>query len=64
MLETLVDFAGIEPEITYDPARMRPTDTPVVYGSHERITAETGWKPEIPIEQSLADALADWLERI
>lgn len=64
LLETLVDLSGVEPEITCDPARMRPTDIPVVYGSHERITAETGWQPEISMEQSLADALEDWQHKI
>lgn len=63
LLDTLVDLSGVEAKISYDPARMRPSDTPVVYGSHERITADTGWQPEIAIEQSLADALDDWLAR-
>ena len=26
-----------------DPARMRPVDTPVMLGSHARLTADTGW---------------------
>lgn len=64
LLETLSDFAGVEPEITHDPARMRPSDTPVLYGSHEHITADTGWQPEIGIRQSLSDALDDWLARL
>jgi GDP-4-dehydro-6-deoxy-D-mannose reductase len=43
---------------------MRPSDNPIVYGSHDRITADTGWRPEIPIEQSLADAFDDWQMRL
>jgi GDP-4-dehydro-6-deoxy-D-mannose reductase len=63
LMDTLVELADIDVEITDDPARMRPSDTPLVYGSHERITADTGWQPQISIEQSLKDALEDWLER-
>ncbi len=64
LLETLAGLAGISPQISPDPARMRPSDTPVLYGSHARITAATGWQPQIPIEQSLSDALDDWLMRL
>jgi GDP-4-dehydro-6-deoxy-D-mannose reductase len=64
LLDTLVELAGIGVEITGDPARMRPSDIPVVYGSHDRITADTGWQPQISVEQSLNDALQDWIERV
>ena len=64
LLDTLLDLAGIEVKITHDPARMRPSDTPLLYGSHERITADTGWQPQIEIEQSLSDAFNDWMNRL
>jgi len=64
LLDTLVELSGIEAEIVHEKARMRPSDNPIVYGSHERITADTGWQPEIAIEQSLADALEDWQNRL
>jgi GDP-4-dehydro-6-deoxy-D-mannose reductase len=64
LLDTMVDLSGVKAEITRDPARMRPSDNPIVYGSHDRITADTGWQPEIAIEQSLADALDDWRNRL
>lgn len=64
LLETLSNLAGVEPRFNYDPARLRPSDTPVLYGSHDRITADTGWRPLIDIRQSLSDALDDWLERL
>ncbi len=64
LLDTLVELAGVDVQITNDPARMRPSDTPLLYGSHERITADTDWQPQIAIEQSLSDALDDWLKRL
>lgn len=43
-----------------DPARMRPADTPLVLGDRARLTAETGWAPEIPFETTLADLVDYW----
>jgi GDP-4-dehydro-6-deoxy-D-mannose reductase len=47
-----------------DPERFRPHDVPEVRGSAERLGAATGWKPEIPLEQTVADALDTWRERL
>jgi GDP-4-dehydro-6-deoxy-D-mannose reductase len=64
LLTTLIELAEVEVEVRYDPARMRPSDTPTLYGSYARLQRDTGWRPEIHLRQSLADALADWLERL
>jgi GDP-4-dehydro-6-deoxy-D-mannose reductase len=47
-----------------DPARLRAHDVPEVRGSAARLREATGWRPEIPLEQTVADALADWRERL
>lgn len=64
LLQTLVEIAGIPVTIVPDPARMRPSDTPCLYGDYGKIKQDTGWQPQIPLRQSLADALADWLARL
>jgi GDP-4-dehydro-6-deoxy-D-mannose reductase len=64
LLTALADLAEVEVEIVYDPARMRPSDTPVLYGSYAKLAQDTGWRPTIHLRQSLADALADWVERL
>jgi len=46
-----------------DPARLRPSDVPVLVGSAEKAEARTGWRPEIPFEQTLRDLLAYWRAR-
>ena len=45
-----------------DPARLRPSDVPVLIGDCSRLTA-LGWKPRIPFEQTLRDLLGYWRER-
>jgi GDP-4-dehydro-6-deoxy-D-mannose reductase len=60
LLNTLVELAQVRLEIIYDPARMRPSDTPTLYGSYDKIRRDVGWQPEIHLRQSLADALAEW----
>lgn len=64
LLNALIDAAGITVEINYDPTRMRPSDTPCLYGSPAKITRDTAWKPEIHLRQSLADTYADWLQKL
>ncbi len=64
LLNVLIDTAGVTVDIAYDPARMRPSDTPCLYGSYAKIRAATGWEPQIHLRQALADAFADWLNRL
>jgi GDP-4-dehydro-6-deoxy-D-mannose reductase len=63
ILNGLVAQTNINPQIVEDSSKMRPSDTPIVYGSHHKLTTDTGWKPEIPIEITFADIIADWRTR-
>lgn len=42
-----------------DPELFRPVDVPVVRGDASKLRAEVAWAPEIPLEQTLDDLLAD-----
>lgn len=63
MLDLIVSKSNSEVTVEQDPARMRPSDTPDIYGSHEKLTTDTGWQPEIPLETTIADVIADWRNR-
>lgn len=63
MLELISKTSGINAAIEQDPSRMRPSDTPDVYGDHSKITADTGWKPEVSLETTITDVVNDWRSR-
>jgi GDP-4-dehydro-6-deoxy-D-mannose reductase len=60
ILSGLLNQATIKPEITLDPSKMRPSDIPLSYGSHHKLTKDTGWQPEISLDKTLSDVITDW----
>ena len=63
ILDRLCAMASCPIPVEQDPAKMRPSDTPVICCDHSKLTAHTGWQPEISMEQILTDALEDWRSR-
>lgn len=64
MLDNLLRSAKCEIQVAVDPARLRPSSMPVLRGDSARLRNATGWKPEIPFDQSLSDILNDCRQRI
>ncbi|MEM8857939.1 MAG: GDP-mannose 4,6-dehydratase [Chloroflexota bacterium] len=64
IVNILAELADIVIEVEYDPERMRPSDTPVLYGSFAEIQRDTGWLPEIHLRQSLVEALDEWDKKV
>lgn len=64
LVEVMKAKALVPIAIEQDPARFRPNDTPLVLGDHSRLTADTGWSPQIPLEQTVDDLLAYWRQQI
>ena len=60
LLDILISSAHENIRVQIDSARLRPSDTPIVLGSFDRLNADTGWRPEIPIERTLANLLDYW----
>jgi GDP-4-dehydro-6-deoxy-D-mannose reductase len=60
ILDKLIELSGVSVEIKNDPERMRPSDVPLLEGDNSRFTGDTGWKPEIPFEQTLSDLIEFW----
>ena len=51
-------------EIRQDPALMRRSDEPVIAGDTTRIRKCTGWKPELPLKETLHDMLGWWRRKL
>ena len=60
ILHSLIKIAGTDVNVVSESGRLRPYDVPVVYGSNEKLQALTGWKPAIPLEQTLRDVYEYW----
>jgi len=57
LLRRLMEIAGVRVPVWEDPARARPADVARHLGNRARLHALTGWQPEIPLDQTLADVL-------
>jgi GDP-4-dehydro-6-deoxy-D-mannose reductase len=64
LVELLRSKARVPITIEQDPSRFRPNDTPLVLGDHSRLTADTGWSPQIRLDQTVADLLDYWRSAI
>ncbi|MCM8750026.1 GDP-mannose 4,6-dehydratase [Thermomicrobiaceae bacterium CFH 74404] len=60
VLERLLSLSSISIEVRQDPSRLRPADIPMLRGDATALRQATGWVPEIPLEQTLADTLEYW----
>jgi GDP-4-dehydro-6-deoxy-D-mannose reductase len=60
LLDRLLALSETAIRVEVDPARYRPAGAPMIYGSAARFCQQTGWEPEIPFEQTLADVLGYW----
>jgi len=56
----LLGLVGTTLEFEVDPTLVRPIEVPVLRGDPGRLAGATGWKPEVSLEQTLADVLAYW----
>lgn len=46
-------------EVIIDQSKVRPTDPANIYGDYSRLLADTGWRPEFTLEQTIADIIGD-----
>jgi GDP-4-dehydro-6-deoxy-D-mannose reductase len=59
ILAGLAEHTELQVDQVTDPKLVREHEVMEIRGSNERLTRATGWRPEIPLSQTLADTL-DW----
>lgn len=64
VLEILVEYSGLDVEVEEDPDRLRTADIPQLVGDSTRFRDLTGWRPEIPLDQTLGDLLDWWRSEV
>jgi GDP-4-dehydro-6-deoxy-D-mannose reductase len=64
VLNMIISKGKVKVEIKVDPARLRPTDEPVIWGSNAKILKDTGWKPKINLEETISWVLDYWRKKI
>jgi len=64
VLDFLLSMSKVKVKTKVDPARLRPSDVPVLFSDCTKFRELTGWEPKITFKQSLQDLLEHWRERI
>ncbi len=64
IVDLVIARAHIPTEVRQDPSRIRPVDEPILIGDNTQLRRDTGWSPQIGIEQIVDQLLAYWRERV
>jgi GDP-4-dehydro-6-deoxy-D-mannose reductase len=64
VLDLLMSLSRAKMEVKVDPARLRPSDVPVLLSDSTKFVSLTGWRPMIPFKQTIVDLLNYWRERV
>ncbi|MEW6101509.1 MAG: GDP-mannose 4,6-dehydratase [Candidatus Omnitrophota bacterium] len=64
MLDKLLKMTDKKIKIKVDPALLRPSDVTLQIPCIDKFRKATGWKPEIPFEQTLEDLLDYWRRQV
>jgi len=58
--EKLLDLSSTPMQLVVDPDLLRPIDLPDLQGNPSKINIDTGWMPELSLDQTLSDLLEYW----
>jgi GDP-4-dehydro-6-deoxy-D-mannose reductase len=64
MLDVLLSHSHVEIAREQDPSRMRPSDVRLLWANVDKFKKATDWEPIIPFDQTMADLLEYWRERV
>ncbi|MDQ3810501.1 MAG: GDP-mannose 4,6-dehydratase [Chloroflexota bacterium] len=64
MLEILLSHSHAQITKEQDPSRLRPSDVRLLLANVDKFKKATAWEPMIPFEQTMADLLGYWRQRV
>lgn len=64
LLDLMVSKSRVPLRVETDPALFRPVDVPRIEADCSKFRSLTGWRAEIPLEQTVVDILKWWRERV
>ncbi len=64
ILDLIISMSHKDIRVEIDPNKIRPVDAPVIEADITKIYQLTGWKPQIPLEQTISETLDYWRERV
>ena len=64
LITRMCELVNIQVELRADPERMRLSDQRRVCGSYQKLSADTGWKLQIPIDKTLLDIVEYWMTNL
>jgi len=60
ILQTAIRLSGTKVEVREAEHLLRPSDEKIIFGSTRKIRKDTGWKPLVSMQQTLASMLEYW----
>jgi GDP-4-dehydro-6-deoxy-D-mannose reductase len=63
LVTLLCELSGASPEVRVDSERLRDSDPSVSYGDCSKLESESGWKPRIPLGESVSAMLGEVARR-
>lgn len=64
ILEMIIALSDRDIRIEIDKNKLRPVDVPIIEADISKIHGLTGWKPKIPLKQTIEETLNYWREMI
>lgn len=60
ILDLIIANSTAEVKVEIDPNKIRPVDIPIIEADVTKIHEITGWKPQIPLEETIRETLDYW----
>ena len=64
ILDMVIALSGHDIKIEIDKNKLRPVDVPIIEADISKISSLTGWKPKIPLKQTIEETLNYWRRTI